>query len=109
MSVSKNQTGRDERDNESDEYSEFVVHGTDYQAYGSNDSRRPEPASDRARRQSFIEEDEDALQIDIPKEKEKPVTWMSLPNKRQLCILVIARLSEPLVQSSLRVSIFCRP
>jgi hypothetical protein len=35
--------------------------------------------------------------------KEAPVTWMSLPNKRQLAILTIARLSEPLVQTSLQV------
>ncbi len=37
------------------------------------------------------------------KEKEAPVTWMSLPHKRQLVILTLARLSEPLVQTSLQV------
>lgn len=38
------------------------------------------------------------------KGEDKPITWMSLPHKSQLAILAIARLSEPLVQSSLRVS-----
>ena len=58
-----------------------------------------------------MDDDGDSLQIDIeplpPREEKKdpPVTWRSLPNKRQLAILVIARLSEPLVQSSLRVSL----
>lgn len=36
-------------------------------------------------------------------EKDAPVTWMSLPHKRQLIILTLARLSEPLVQTSLQV------
>ena len=39
-------------------------------------------------------------------EKEGPVTWRSLPHKRQLVILTLARLSEPLVQTSLQVFIF---
>ncbi|KAF2802485.1 MFS general substrate transporter [Mytilinidion resinicola] len=33
--------------------------------------------------------------------KEKPVTWRSLPRKDQLLILTLARLSEPLTQTSL--------
>jgi hypothetical protein len=36
-------------------------------------------------------------------EKDTPVTWMSLPHKRQLIILTLSRLSEPLVQTSLQV------
>jgi hypothetical protein len=32
------------------------------------------------------------------------VTWSSLPHKGQLAILTAARLAEPLVQTSLRVS-----
>ncbi len=82
----------------------ILPHGTDY------NERAPliihnEPSYDRARRRSFIQEDEDSLQIESPtmKKKEKPVTWMSLPRKDQLAILTIARLSEPLVQTSLRV------
>ncbi|KAL4928848.1 uncharacterized protein BDV17DRAFT_281684 [Aspergillus undulatus] len=37
---------------------------------------------------------------------EKPVTWSSLPNKGQLAILTIARLSEPLAQTSLQAYLF---
>lgn len=37
---------------------------------------------------------------------EKPVTWLSLPRKSQLAILTIARLSEPLTQTSLQAYIF---
>ncbi|KAL4796745.1 hypothetical protein BDV19DRAFT_377981 [Aspergillus venezuelensis] len=37
---------------------------------------------------------------------EKPVTWSSLPNKSQLAILTIARLSEPLTQTSLQAYLF---
>lgn len=36
---------------------------------------------------------------------EGPVGWMSLPHKGQLAVLTIARLSEPLVQTSLQVNI----
>lgn len=40
------------------------------------------------------------------KEKvEEKVTWMSLPCKKQLIVLTLARLSEPLVQTSLQVSL----
>jgi hypothetical protein len=41
-------------------------------------------------------------------EKRGPVTWMSLPHKRQLIILTLSRLSEPLVQTSLQVRPRCR-
>lgn len=39
-------------------------------------------------------------------EKEEKVTWASLPHRRQLIILTLARLSEPLVQTSLQVGSF---
>lgn len=40
------------------------------------------------------------------KEKQaEKVTWMSLPCKKQLIVLTLARLSEPLVQTSLQVSL----
>ncbi|KAI9641842.1 hypothetical protein NHQ30_009709 [Ciborinia camelliae] len=60
------------------------------------------------RRESIIEEENNEdLQIEIPiaakPEEEGPVAWSSLPHKRQLAILTCARLSEPLVQTSLRV------
>ena len=41
---------------------------------------------------------------ELEKEKGEPVTWASLPHRTQLIILTLARLSEPLVQTSLQVS-----
>ena len=38
--------------------------------------------------------------------KARPVAWRDLPNKKQLAILTLARLSEPLTQTSLRAYIF---
>ena len=94
---------------ESDSSQSLLAHGTDYpqQSLYNGTSIKPprEPSFDRARRKSFIEEDEDPLQLDNPvKEKKEIVTWSSLPHKSQLAILTVARLSEPLVQTSLRVS-----
>jgi Major Facilitator Superfamily len=40
--------------------------------------------------------------VPSPVKKEGPVSWSSLPRKGQLAILVCARMSEPLTQSSLR-------
>lgn len=37
-------------------------------------------------------------------DEKKPVAWSDLPRKDQLIIITIARLSEPLVQTSLQVS-----
>ncbi|RDW81320.1 putative MFS multidrug transporter [Aspergillus mulundensis] len=48
--------------------------------------------------------DEDDPVYNAP--NEKPVTWSSLPNKGQLAILTIARLSEPLTQTSLQAYLF---
>jgi hypothetical protein len=43
--------------------------------------------------------------ISRPENKyEEPVTWASLPHRDQLIILTLARLSEPLVQTSLQAS-----
>lgn len=54
------------------------------------------------------EEEEDGRRSrDLEQEKAKkdePVTWKSLPKRSQLVILTLARLSEPLVQTSLQVS-----
>lgn len=38
--------------------------------------------------------------------KEPPVTWASLPKKRQLALLTLSRLSEPLTQTSLQSYMF---
>lgn len=91
-------------DTESNISDDTSPHGTDYQEQALAHPHH-EPSYDRARRRSFIEEDEDPLQIEPPtmKKKDENVTWSSLPHKSQLAILTIARLSEPLVQTSLRV------
>lgn len=39
-------------------------------------------------------------------EKPPPVSWRDLPRKRQLLIITLARISEPLVQSSLQAYMF---
>lgn len=43
---------------------------------------------------------------EIEKPHEEQVTWMSLPHKGQLAVLTLARLSEPLVQTSLQAYMF---
>ncbi|KAF4627682.1 hypothetical protein G7Y89_g10471 [Cudoniella acicularis] len=72
-----------------------------------SDRRKSEPPYDPNRRESFDEEDGDPLSLEIPpRTNEKTITWRSLPNKSQLALLTLARLSEPLVQSSLRSYVF---
>jgi hypothetical protein len=47
------------------------------------------------------------IPLETPKNKrEEVITWMSLPHKKQLAVLTLARLSEPLVQSSLQSYMF---
>lgn len=60
------------------------------------------------RRCSFTEQDEAQTAEAATEEPqdEKPVTWMSLPKKGQLAILTLARLSEPLTQTSLQAYMF---
>lgn len=93
--------GDSNSDSDSDSSADTALHGTDY----DGPSPRREPSHDRERRRSFIEEDEAShlLEARPIKEKKTIAAWSSLPNKRQLAILTIARFSEPLVQSSLRV------
>jgi hypothetical protein len=69
-----------------------------------------ESSQARLNRLSVDEDADNALRIDVPAQQktilaEKAVTWMSLPHKDQLAILTFARVSEPLVQSSIRVSV----
>jgi hypothetical protein len=99
--VQDNSDGEGDGDSDSNTSGESALHGTDY----DGPSPRKEPSHDRERRRSFIEEDEESLPLETSPTKEKKtiVSWSSLPHKSQLAILVIARLSEPLVQSSLRV------
>ena len=51
-----------------------------------------------------VAEVDTAQPAELEKVKEEPVTWASLPHRSQLIILTLARLSEPLVQTSLQVS-----
>lgn len=62
----------------------------------------------QARRASFIDEDEPIFQAsaDNAASKEGPVTWSSLPQKSQLAVLTLARLSEPLSERSLAAYMF---
>ena len=65
-----------------------------------------EPASTA---KAAITDEDDHSESAIDKGKltdEKPVTWKSLPKKSQLAILTLARLSEPLTQTSLSAYMF---
>jgi hypothetical protein len=69
----------------------------------------PTPSGYPPRRHSFIDEEEQP-QVNEPESsaraKETPVTWMSLPQKAQLAVLTLARLSEPLSERSLSAYMF---
>lgn len=58
------------------------------------------------RRSSFIEDGEPPPAKEPLPTKQKPVAWKDLPHKGQLAILTIARLSEPLTQTSLQAYMF---
>ncbi|KAI9841329.1 MAG: hypothetical protein M1837_000762 [Sclerophora amabilis] len=78
---------------------------------GTSPSRRngssPSPFS-RSRRTSSSDESDDPSLRGVVQESDdkRPVTWCSLPRKGQLAILTIARLSEPLTQTSLQAYMF---
>jgi hypothetical protein len=74
-----------------------------------------EPASSNGTPLSAIDHGEVAVEggvgvdpieppVELEKKEDEPVTWASLPHRGQLIILTLARLSEPLVQTSLQVS-----
>ena len=68
----------------------------------------PRPSS-IARHASFLDHDEAPLTSPSPtppKNEAGPVAWRDLPNKSQLAILTLARLSEPLTQTSLQAYMF---
>ncbi|KAF4546749.1 MFS multidrug transporter [Lasiodiplodia theobromae] len=79
----------------------------DQEPYSRDDTqgrRQPPPAIDTrlgVAQLPLVDEDEQAERA-----KEKPVTWSSLPQKDQLIILTLARLSEPLTQTSLQAYMF---
>ena len=70
----------------------------------------PSPSSQNQRKShrfSFAEESEPSTNPSTPPpEEEKPVTWRSLPKKGQLAIMALARLCEPLTQTSLQAYMF---
>lgn len=74
--------------------------------------RRLPPApivTDHRRFPSIVENDTDHAALPDSEQEvaeEKPVTWSSLPKKGQLAILTMARLSEPLTQTSLQAYMF---
>lgn len=70
-----------------------------------------EPANSDGDRLAVLDQDEvdaeggaERAVEEVNNEKEEKVTWMSLPHKKQLIVLTLARLSEPLVQTSLQAS-----
>ncbi|KAJ5935304.1 hypothetical protein N7466_004851 [Penicillium verhagenii] len=68
----------------------------------------PPILTDHRRFPSIDETDTDHVALPEPEQEvaEKPVTWSSLPKKGQLAILTMARLSEPLTQTSLQAYMF---
>ena len=86
------------------------------EALSSADAKKPTTsrppliprASSIGRRLSFVDEEDASSAPSLQSEnaKAKPVTWRDLPNKRQLAILTLARLSEPITQTSLRAYMF---
>jgi hypothetical protein len=81
------------------------------QSMGGRRSPRPHPTA--LRRFSLTEEDETRTDRPEPAkddpaadEKPKPVSWSQLPKRGQLLILTLARLSEPLTQTSLQAYLF---
>ena len=86
--------------------------GEDRSYQDSEDDQRTDHLSEIAprlstigRRSSFIEEEEAIPEV--PENgKQKPVSWNDLPHKGQLAMLTMARLSEPLTQTSLQAYMF---
>ena len=67
------------------------------------------PSEPTSTAKAAITDEDDDSESAIDKGKltdEKPVTWKSLPKKSQLAILTLARLSEPLTQTSLSAYMF---
>ena len=62
--------------------------------------------SKHTRRSSSSDEENAPASPPSRPQKSQKVAWRDLPNRRQLAILTLARLSEPLTQSSLRAYMF---
>ncbi|EFW15126.1 hypothetical protein D8B26_004526 [Coccidioides posadasii str. Silveira] len=103
--------GSDRRRRMSDDDHRSVQSGTpDLTGMMSEASRPPlEPPfspSRRRRRYSYNEEDETTALDGAEGPSAKPVSWRSLPKKGQLAIITVARLAEPLAQTSLQAYMF---
>ena len=94
----------------------ILDHGnsSDYNSEDGEDEEKPQKAqrpgvlphpSSKARQISFVDEDE-APSTSAQPPKAGPIPWSDLPQKRQLAILTMARLSEPLTQTSLQAYMF---
>ena len=64
------------------------------------------PSLDRQRSHASTLADDSEPPPPPPDAKEKPISWSELPRKGQLTILTLARLSEPLTQTSLQSYMF---
>jgi hypothetical protein len=77
------------------------------QEYASIRPADEQPHNSGVLRLSSVEQGSTPTALETQKKKQKEVvTWMSLPHKRQLAVLTAARLSEPLVQTSLQSYMF---
>lgn len=107
------------RNESSDSSATSRLHSQDIEASKAGDQfclpARARPSSRERRREDLVVEtnaqpETGSLHIDQTENtdtiKEKPVTWRSLPRKDQLLVLTLARLSEPLTQTSLGSYIF---
>lgn len=91
--------------------SDTDLESDDTAIFDSSHRRRLEsaPLITNRRRFSSNEDDDhdhDGVLRPADEDEEKPVTWSSLPKKGQLAILTLARLSEPLTQTSLQAYMF---
>jgi hypothetical protein len=97
------------------EYGDFVGESNVSPSGNKRDATHPQsPDRDRRSRDLILNTNLQAgtalPQVDeteqVEATKEKPISWRSLPRKDQLFILTLARLSEPLTQTSLGSYIF---
>lgn len=93
--------------------SDTDLESDDTAIFESGSHRRLESAPLIANRRRFSstnedddDNDHDGVLASADEDEEKPVTWSSLPKKGQLAILTLARLSEPLTQTSLQAYLF---
>ncbi|KAI5370954.1 Putative major facilitator superfamily, MFS transporter superfamily [Septoria linicola] len=88
--------GFEQHDDDADEHEALLARSPD-------NSRRPSLQVDIAHTAQAVDEDGGEPP---PPTKPQPVSWSSLPKKGQLTILTLARLSEPLTQTSLQSYMF---